>query len=100
MSRTPWTALTALAAAVLIGACGGGESTSRELPPARAVGTTGCSAIKYKGKGHPELLIGVSTILAGQFREHGIQISQALRMVLGDRDWHAGDFNVGLQICG
>ena len=100
MSRTPRAALTALALALLIGACGGHERTSRELPPARAVDITGCSPITYGGKGRPELLIGVSTILAGQFREHGIQISQALRMVLGDRDWHAGDFNVGLQICG
>jgi branched-chain amino acid transport system substrate-binding protein len=100
MSRTPRAALTALAAALLICACGGGERTSRELPPARAVDATGCSPITYGGKGRPELLLGVSTILAGQFREHGIQISQALRMVLGERGWHAGDFNVGLQICG
>jgi branched-chain amino acid transport system substrate-binding protein len=100
MSRATPASLVALAAAVLIGACGGDDSTSRELPPARAVDTTGCSPITYGGKGRPELLIGVSTILAGQFREHGIQISQALRMVLGDRDWHAGDFNVGLQVCG
>ena len=93
-------ALTALAVALLIGACGGDDPTSRELPPAHAVDVTGCSPITYGGKGRPDLLIGVSTILAGQFREHGIQISQALRMVLGDRDWRAGDFNVGLQVCG
>src|SRR3954447_18362528 len=100
MSRTPRASLVAVAAAFLVGACGGGASSSRELPPARAVDATGCSPITYGGKGRPELLIGVSTILAGQFREHGIQISEALRMVLGDRDWRAGDFNVGLQVCG
>jgi len=27
-------------------------------------------------------------------------VSQALRLVLGDRDWHACDYNVCLQICG
>jgi branched-chain amino acid transport system substrate-binding protein len=100
MSRALPAALAAVSAAVLIGACGGDDSTSREVPPAHALRATGCSPITYEGKGHPELLIGVSTILAGQFKDHGIQVSQAVRMVLGERDWHAGDFNVGIQICG
>ena len=100
MNRAPLAALAVLAAAVTIGACGGTDGSDRDLPPARAVQTTGCSSITYHGKGRPELLIGVSTILAGQFADHGIQVSQALRMVLGERDWHAGDYNVGLQICG
>jgi branched-chain amino acid transport system substrate-binding protein len=100
MSRAPLAALGALAAVAAIGACGGDDSSTRDLPAARPVHTTGCSPIAYGGKGRPELLIGVSTILAGQFADHGIQVSQALRMVLGDRDWHAGDYNVGLQICG
>jgi branched-chain amino acid transport system substrate-binding protein len=100
MSRSPFAALVVLAAAMAVGACGDDESGAPDLPPARAVQATGCSPIAYEGKGRPELLIGVSTILAGQFADHGIQVSQALRMVLGDRDWHAGDYNVGLQICG
>jgi branched-chain amino acid transport system substrate-binding protein len=99
MNRSPLAALAVLAAAT-IAACGDDEPSDRDLPPARAVQTTGCSPITYHGKGRPELLIGVSTILAGQFADHGIQVSQALRMVLGERDWHAGDYNVGLQICG
>jgi branched-chain amino acid transport system substrate-binding protein len=100
MNRSPLTALAVLAAVGTIAACGEDEPTARELSPARAVQTTGCSPIRYGGEGRPELLIGVSTILAGQFADHGIQVSQALRMVLDDRDWRAGDYNVGLQICG
>jgi branched-chain amino acid transport system substrate-binding protein len=100
MSRSPLAALAALTTALTIGACGGDEPSSRDLPAARAVQATGCSPITYEGKGRPELLIGVSTILAGQFADHGIQVSQALRMVLADSDWQAGDYNVGLQICG
>jgi branched-chain amino acid transport system substrate-binding protein len=100
MNRAPLAALAALAAAGVIAACGDEEPGERDLPPARPVQATGCSPITYEGKGRPELLIGVSTVLAGQFADHGIQVSQALRMVLGDRDWHAGDYNVGLQICG
>jgi branched-chain amino acid transport system substrate-binding protein len=100
MSRAPLAAVAALAVAVTVGACGGDEPSARDLPPARAVQSTGCSPITYGGKGRPDLLIGASTILAGQFAEHGIQISQALRMVLGEREWRAGDYKVGLQICG
>jgi branched-chain amino acid transport system substrate-binding protein len=100
MNRSPLAALAILAAAGTIAACGEDEPSARDLPPARAVQATGCSPIAYGGKGRPELLIGASTILAGQFADHGIQVSQALRMVLGDRDWRAGDYNVGLQICG
>jgi branched-chain amino acid transport system substrate-binding protein len=100
MNRSPLAALAILAAAGTIAACGEDEPSARDLPAARAVQATGCSPIAYGGKGRPELLIGASTILAGQFADHGIQVSQALRMVLGDRDWRAGDYNVGLQICG
>jgi branched-chain amino acid transport system substrate-binding protein len=100
VNRSPLAALAILAAAGTIAACGEDEPSARDLPPARAVQATGCSPVAYDGKGRPELLIGVSTILAGQFADHGIQVSQALKMVLGDRDWHAGDYNVGLQICG
>ena len=100
MNRSPLAALAVLAASAAIAACGEDEPATPERSPAHAVQTTGCSPIRYGGEGRPELLIGVSTILAGQFADHGIQVSQALRMVLGDRDWHAGDYNVGLQICG
>jgi branched-chain amino acid transport system substrate-binding protein len=100
MNRSPLAVLAVLAAAGTIAACGEDERSARDLPPARAVQATGCSPITYGGKGRPELLIGASTILAGQFADHGIQVSQALRMVLGDRDWRAGDYNVGVQICG
>lgn len=100
MNRSLCATLATLAAAGTIAACGSGDTAERELPAAHAVQTTGCSPIRYGGEGRPELLIGVSTILAGQYADHGIQVSQALRMVMGDRDWHAGDYKVGLQICG
>lgn len=100
MSRFPLAALALLLTLMTVAACGDDEEAgTRELPPARAIQTTGCSPITYEGKGRPELLIGVSTILAGQFADHGIQVSQALRMVLDDSDWRAGDYNVGVQIC-
>jgi branched-chain amino acid transport system substrate-binding protein len=100
MIRRRLTALSALVASVAVAACGGGESDSRELPPAHAVQVTGCSPVTYEGEGRPDLLIGASTILAGQYADHGIQVSQSLRMVFDEHDWHAGEYKVGIQICG
>jgi len=38
-------------------------------------------------------------VLQGQFVDHGVQISQALKLVLDERDWRAGEYSVGLQLC-
>jgi branched-chain amino acid transport system substrate-binding protein len=100
MSRCPLAVLAALIVAATVVACGDDDDAGAGDPaPASPVQVTGCSPIAYEGEGRPELLIGASTILRGQFADHGTQVSQALRMVLDDRDWHAGDYNVGLQVC-
>lgn len=100
MRRGPLIGFVIAAAALTVEACGGDDSGSRDVPPARAVQVSGCSPITYGGKGRPDLLIGTATVLAGQFVDHGIQTSEALKMTLGERDWRAGDYTVGLQICG
>ena len=92
-------ALTA-AAALTSAACGGDDAQEAKIPPARAVESSGCSPVSYGGEGRPDFLIATSTVLQGQFTDHGVQVSQALKMVLGERDWLAGDYTVGLQICG
>jgi branched-chain amino acid transport system substrate-binding protein len=100
MRATRFAAVFALLTGLAVSSCGGDDDDAQGRPPARAVHTIGCGPITYGGEGRPDVLIGVSTLLAGQFADHGIQISQALRMVLGDHDWRAGDHRVGLQICG
>jgi branched-chain amino acid transport system substrate-binding protein len=99
MKRMTLAGVLALMALTTV-ACGDDGDTTSGRPAAVPVKATGCSPVTYEGKGRPELLIGASTILAGQYADHGIQVSQALRMVLGDRDWRAGDYTVGLQVCG
>jgi branched-chain amino acid transport system substrate-binding protein len=89
------------AAAALTGvACGEDESRETNIPPASPVQSSGCSPVTYGGEGRPDFLIATSTALQGQFTDHGVQISQALKLVLGERGWRAGDYTVGLQICG
>jgi branched-chain amino acid transport system substrate-binding protein len=89
----------ALAVGFALPACGGEEENEPELPPARAIDASGCSPMKYRGEGRPDLVIAASTVLQGQFIEHGVQIAQALNLVLDERGWRAGDYTVGLQLC-
>jgi branched-chain amino acid transport system substrate-binding protein len=91
-------AALATAAALTSAACGDSEQQT-SIPPARPVDSSGCSPVTYGGEGRPNFLIAVSTALEGEYTGHGVQISQALKMVLAERDWRAGDYSVGLQIC-
>ncbi|MGH2824749.1 MAG: branched-chain amino acid ABC transporter substrate-binding protein [Thermoleophilaceae bacterium] len=91
--------LTAVVA-MMLPACGGDDGGQEpDVPPARPVEASGCSPIAYGGTGRPDLLIAASSVLQGQFIDHGVQISQALKLVLAERDWRAGDYSVGLQLC-
>ncbi len=90
-----------LAAGAIAGAaCGEDGDPSGNIPPAVPLESSGCSPVSYGGEGRPDFLIATSTVLQGQFTDHGVQVSQALKMVLDERDWRAGDYTVGLQICG
>ena len=92
--------VAAIAAVALMGAaCGGDDESDQEAPPATPVEASGCSPVTYGGEGRPDFLIAASTVLQGQFVDHGVQISQALKLVLDERDWRAGDYSVGLQLC-
>jgi branched-chain amino acid transport system substrate-binding protein len=96
---TVWT-VAALVASLGAGGCGQDESApSAPLPPVRAIASAGCSPVSYGGPGKPQLLIGASTPLQGQFAEHGVQVSQALKLLLAQHRWRAGPYQVGLQIC-
>jgi branched-chain amino acid transport system substrate-binding protein len=86
--------------AMVLPACGGDDGGQEPgIPRARPVEASGCSPITYGGTGRPDVLIAASTVLQGQFVDHGVQISQALKLVLADRGWRAGEYRVGLQVC-
>ncbi|HEX2414193.1 MAG TPA: branched-chain amino acid ABC transporter substrate-binding protein [Thermoleophilaceae bacterium] len=88
-----------VAVAFIAAACGD-DRPERDLPAAVPVESSGCSPVTYGGEGRPDFLIAVATVLQGQFSGHGVQVSQAMKLVLDDRGWRAGDYSVGLQICG
>jgi branched-chain amino acid transport system substrate-binding protein len=86
-------------AAALAGACG--DSGNRQPTPraARPVSTSICGPVTYGGKGRPQLLIANSGALQGPTSDHGIQNAQAVKMVLAQRGWRAGEYTVGVQVC-
>jgi branched-chain amino acid transport system substrate-binding protein len=92
-------AVAAAATAITIAACGTSSEKPAPPPPARSIASSGCSPITYGGAGRPQFLIAAVTVLQGQFKEHGVQIAQALKLVLAQRDWKAGPYRIGLQIC-
>ena len=84
--------MAALATAAIAGAaCGEDGARSANIRPAIPLESSGCSPVSYGGEGRPDFLIATSTALQGQFTDHGVQVSQALKMVLDERDWRAGD---------
>jgi branched-chain amino acid transport system substrate-binding protein len=91
-------AALATAAALTSAACGE-DGRNANIPPARPVESAGCSTVTYGGEGRPDFLIAVSTPLQGEYTGHGVQIRQALQMVLAERGWRAGDNSVGMQVC-
>ena len=69
------------------------------IPPARPVESSGCSPVAFGGEGRPDFLIAVPTTLQGEFTDHGVQVAQAIQLVMEEREWRAGDYPVGLQVC-
>jgi branched-chain amino acid transport system substrate-binding protein len=93
-------AVSALAVAVFaLTSCGGSPEKAAAPPPARSIASSGCSPVTYGGEGRPQFLIAASTTLQGQFKDHGVQIAQALKLRLAQRNWKAGDYRIGLQVC-
>jgi branched-chain amino acid transport system substrate-binding protein len=95
------TGVRAVLATLAVGAaaCGADDGPEPSIPAARAVKSSGCAPVTYGGDGRPDLLIGTITTLQGEYTGHGVQVSQAMKLVLAERNWRAGDFTVGLQVC-
>jgi branched-chain amino acid transport system substrate-binding protein len=86
----------AIVAAVLLV---GNENRSHTGAPAREVNSPACSRMTFAGEALPDALIVLTEPLQGYFADHGIQAAQAAKLVLAMRNWRAGEYSVGLQVC-
>jgi branched-chain amino acid transport system substrate-binding protein len=72
---------------------GGGGGGVEALP------SSSCTGVEFEGEGEPDVLITTDLPLQGSSRAQSVQIVKATRFILGQREWKAGDVNVGYQAC-
>jgi branched-chain amino acid transport system substrate-binding protein len=75
------------------GGGGGGGGEIEALP------SSSCSDLEYEGEGDPDVLIASDLPLQGSSRTQTLQIVGAIRYLLQQRNWKAGDLNVAFQSC-
>ena len=86
--------LLVTALALVAAGCGGGDSTEvADLP------SSSCTALEYEGEGEPDVLIASDLPMQGPSRVVTEQMVAAIRQVLTNREWKAGDYTVAYQAC-
>lgn len=87
--------LIVVALALVAAGCGGdgGGEAPEALP------SSSCTAIEYEGDGNPDYIIASDFPLQGSSRTQTEQMIAAIRQVLTDADWKAGDYKIGYQSC-
>ena len=90
----------AVALALVLVACGGGddEETSSDVG-VKAVSAPGCGSVQYGGDGKADALVVSDLPLQGDSEERSAQMNDAIRDVLEQEGWKAGDSRVALQAC-
>jgi branched-chain amino acid transport system substrate-binding protein len=89
--------LGVLVAALALVAAGCGGDDEGAAP--EALPSSSCTQIEYGGDGDPDLLIASDLPLQGSSRTQTLQINEAIRYELEQRDWKAGDQAIGFQAC-
>ena len=87
--------LLVVALALVAAGCGGDDGG--EAP--EALPSSSCTAIEYEGDGDPDYIVASDLPLQGASRTQTLQINDAIRKVLADRDYQAGDYAIGFQAC-
>ena len=75
------------------GGGGGGGGGVEALP------SSSCTDVEYEGEGEPDVLIASDLPLQGSSRTQTLQMTGAIRYLLEQQNWKAGDFNIGYQSC-
>jgi len=87
--------LLVAALALVAAGCGGDDGGGAP----EALASSSCTATEYEGDGNPDYIIASDLPLQGASRTQTLQINEAIRKVLADREYKAGDYNIGFQAC-
>lgn len=106
-----WILAMLVAALALVAAgCGGddddegaaGGTTTEEEGGGGAIEAlpaSSCTGVEYEGEGDPDVLIASDLPLQGGDRTQTLQMTAAIRFILEQNEWKAGDYNVAYQSC-
>jgi branched-chain amino acid transport system substrate-binding protein len=86
--------LLVAALALVASGCGGGDDGGVTALPASS-----CTDVEFGGEGDPDILIASDLPMQGADRVQTLQMADAIRFVLDQREWKAGDLNVAYQMC-
>jgi branched-chain amino acid transport system substrate-binding protein len=86
--------LLVAALALVASGCGGGDGDGVTALPAAS-----CADLEYGGEGDPDVLIASDLPMQGGDRVQTLQMADAIRFVLEQQEWKAGDLNVAYQVC-
>ena len=63
-----------------------------------ALPSSSCTGLEFEGEGDPDYLLASDFPLQGSSRTQTEQIVAAIRHELEQRDWKAGDYNIGVPV--
>ena len=100
-------ALFVAALALVAAGCGGGDDEGGDEGKSgaaaggavKALPSSSCGPLEFKGQGEPDVLVVSDLPLQGSSRTQTVQIVGAIRLLLDQRGWKAGDYNVAYQSC-
>lgn len=81
--------------ALVAAGCGGDDGG--EAP--EALPSSSCTQIEYEGDGSPDYIVATDFPMQGASRTQTLQIVDAVRFELKNREFKVGDYNIGLQVC-
>ena len=80
--------------------CGGKKSSSSSSSGgATALPASSCSDIYYEGTGKPDCIIASDLPLQGSGRTQTVQMTEAIKFILKQDGFKAGNYTVGYQSC-
>jgi branched-chain amino acid transport system substrate-binding protein len=83
--------------ALLAAGCGGGGGSNGGN--VTALPASSCSDIYYEGDGDPDYIIASDLPLQGSGRTQTVQMTEAIKFILKQKDFKAGDYKIGYQSC-
>ena len=101
LSFLSFLALVLAGLALVAAGCGGDDDDGGGAGGGNveALPSAACGPIRYEGEGEPDVLIASDLPLQGANRALTTEMADAIEFMLKERDWKAGDVNVGYQSC-